>query len=56
MTSGPEDYDGSVIILEDNASFIVPEEDSSHRVVLESHSLIETGNTDNVVSYFFKAL
>ncbi|VDK77776.1 unnamed protein product [Litomosoides sigmodontis] len=47
MTSGQENYDGNLIILEDNARFM-PDEESSHRVVLESHSLIETGNTDDV--------
>ncbi|EFO26605.1 hypothetical protein LOAG_01878 [Loa loa] len=44
MTSGPENYDEAVIVLEDsNDSFIVSDEQSTHRVVLESHSFIEAG-------------
>ncbi|VDO28872.1 unnamed protein product, partial [Onchocerca flexuosa] len=46
MTSGPENHDGTVIVLENsNDGFIVFEEQSSHRILLESHSFIEAEST-----------
>lgn len=55
MTSGPENHDGTVVVLEDsNDGFIIFEEQSNHRVVLESHSFIEAESTANDVNYFFK--
>uniref|UniRef100_A0A8R1XTU2 RING-type domain-containing protein n=1 Tax=Onchocerca volvulus TaxID=6282 RepID=A0A8R1XTU2_ONCVO len=48
MTSGPENHDGTVVVLEDsNDGFIIFEEQSNHRVVLESHSFIEAESTAN---------
>lgn len=53
MTSGPGNYDEDVVILEDsNDSFTLSDEQNNHRVILESHSFIEAGNTADDVSCF----
>lgn len=51
MTSGPENYDEAVIVLEDsNDSFTVSNEQSNHRVILGSHSFIQAGSAADDVS------
>lgn len=53
MTTGPEDYDEAVIILDDGVDgFMVSDELNTHRIVLESHSFIEENNVVDDVNCF----